>query len=304
MRTSISIDKLRILDALLSAKAVAKAARKLKLSQPAVSHVLAELRAHFDDELLVRVGGTFALTPFAEGLVDSLQLLLREFDAFLATHSPFVPSAAKGRLRLATSDHVEFVLLPGLVRAIGAVAEGIALDVSAVSAETLAEVASGAVHVAIGPFSDAPPSLQSRLLFEEPFVCIVRRGHPARTTLDLERFASLSHVLVAPRGAGGGAVDEALTARGLRRRIHLTVPHFFAAAPLVEGSDAIATLPVSVARHAAELHAVEVVAPPLSLPPIRMRALWSERLDRDPLQRWFRSVVFEVAGRSTLRSAQ
>ena len=79
------------LHALLEERNLTHAGERMTMSQPAMSGALARLRKHFDDELLVRSGRGFELTPLAEELrplvaeaVEAAEALLgnqREFDA-------------------------------------------------------------------------------------------------------------------------------------------------------------------------------------------------------------------------------
>lgn len=55
---------------------VSRAARRLLLTQPAATRALGRLREMFSDDLLVRVSGSYELTPKG-------QLLLRELEAAL-----------------------------------------------------------------------------------------------------------------------------------------------------------------------------------------------------------------------------
>src|SRR4051812_50132824 len=56
------------LHALLEERNLTHAGERMTMSQPAMSGALARLRKQFDDELLVRAGRGFELTPLAEDL--------------------------------------------------------------------------------------------------------------------------------------------------------------------------------------------------------------------------------------------
>ena len=58
------------LHALLEERNLTRAGERLAMSQPAMSGALARLRAHFDDELLVRSGRGFDLTELATWLAE------------------------------------------------------------------------------------------------------------------------------------------------------------------------------------------------------------------------------------------
>lgn len=66
----IDLNLLLTLHALLTERHVTRASVRLHKSQPAVSHSLAQLRVHFNDQLLIRRDGYMALTAKAQALKD------------------------------------------------------------------------------------------------------------------------------------------------------------------------------------------------------------------------------------------
>src|SRR3978361_1311412 len=71
--SSVDLNLLIALDALLSERNVTRAAERTSVGQPAMSASLARLRKHFDDQLLVRVGRGLMPTPLAESLVGPVR---------------------------------------------------------------------------------------------------------------------------------------------------------------------------------------------------------------------------------------
>ena len=139
--------------------------------------------------------------------------------------------------------------------------------------------------VAIVPREACERGLASAPLYDEDFVCLLRK-----------------HVLVAPRAESRrGRVDELLAAHGLSRRVSRVVGSFALALPLLVASDRIATLPRSfAAAHAAE-GPLALRALPVELPPIEMVMTWSPGEERDPRYTWFRALVGEAARAAGLR---
>jgi DNA-binding transcriptional LysR family regulator len=124
------------------------------------------------------------------------------------------------------------------------------------------------IDAAIGPLAAAPDDAHSTALFVERLVMIARRDHPAlRKALTVKTFAALPHVRVSARGAEFGSVDRALSKLGLSRRFARTVPHFNAAALLVEVSDFVAAIPERVAERMQAVGRVEVHELPLLVLP-------------------------------------
>jgi DNA-binding transcriptional LysR family regulator len=146
--------------------------------------------------------------------------------------------------------------------------------------------------------ADVRAGIYTRKLFDERFVCVVRRGHPlAGKKLTVARYVAASHALISPRGKEGSLTDDALARMGLSRRVAVTVPHFLVAPHIVAQSDLVLTLPARIADMlAAPLGLVLLQPPPeLGLEGFTMSAVWHERTHGDAAQRWMRDFFAEVA---------
>lgn len=280
------------LDALLDTRSVTLAARRMGVSQSAMSHTLARLRARFDDPLLVRSGRGLVPTARAEGMARHLRLAAVELEAAVTATPSFQPATARRTFRVATTDLVEMVVLPRVLALLEREAPGVDLHVRAqVDAE--AALHAGELDLVLQPVRDhASAGLRARALFHERFVCVMRRGHPlARRKLTVERFAEARHLLVAPRGQPGGIVDDVLAARGLQRRTAVLVPSFLAVPHLVAETDLVATLAERVARSFAGSLPLRVVPHPLPLPGFTVSLVWHERTDAEPGHVWLRRAL-------------
>src|SRR5215470_5662600 len=90
-------------------RSVSRAARRLLLSQPAVSRALARLRDTFHDDLLVRTGSGFELTPHGRRLLTELEVMLPRLDRLLSGGS-FDPAREEANFRIAATDYASHVL--------------------------------------------------------------------------------------------------------------------------------------------------------------------------------------------------
>jgi DNA-binding transcriptional LysR family regulator len=297
---SLDLNLIVALDALLAERSVTKAAERIGITQSAMSHALARLRLVTQDELLVRAAGGMVPTPRALALASPIRHALGEVAAALHVPEAFDPRSAKLRVVLATSDYGELVVLPELVRRLGIDAPGIELRVVAHTDDAPEKLTSGAVDLVVAPRTprDGAAGMFAHKLFDESFVCVVRRGHPlAKKKLTLARFAEASHALIAPRGREGGFVDDALAALGLSRHVAVAVPHFLIAPHLVATSDLILTLASRVARVLARPLGLIILAPPpeIRLERFTMSLLWHERTQGDPGHAWVRGLFAQTA---------
>src|SRR5438067_1930595 len=110
----LDLNLLVALDALIEERSVSLAARRMCLSQPAVSGALSRLREFFGDELLVPIGRQMVLTPKAEELRDAVREALMMIRSRITTPSQFDAQSAKRHFTIIASDWVYSILLAPL----------------------------------------------------------------------------------------------------------------------------------------------------------------------------------------------
>jgi DNA-binding transcriptional LysR family regulator len=296
---AIDLNLLRALDVLLTERHVTRAAARLGISQSAASHALARLRELLGDPLLVR-GRRGAMLPTARGeaLTAGVHRALGEVAAVLRPPVPFDPSTVQRTFHIGASDFAELVLLPELVARVAAVAPGVDLFVRTVPKDQPAGLASGEVDAILAPARsrDLDANCYQRLLFEEGFVCAMRKGHPAaRRPLTVDRYCALEHLLIAPGGTPGGFVDDALALLGRRRRVALAVPHFLIVPHILVRTDLIITVGARIAAAFADTHDLVTVRPPVEVAPFGLHVIWHQRTHGDDAQRWLREQIVQVA---------
>jgi DNA-binding transcriptional LysR family regulator len=292
----LDLNLLRALDALLAERHVTRAAARLALTQSAASRALARLREELGDPLLVR-GPSGALLPTAraEQLGPVVRRALEELAAAWRGET-FEPRTSQRRFTVTGADYAELVLLPGLAARLAELAPGVQLVFVPMPPDLNGVLASGAVDAMLVPYGVTGAGLYQRQLFDESFVVAMRAGHPAATgKLTLDRFCALSHLLIAPRGNPGGAVDDALAKLGRRRHVAVSVPHFLVAPHVIVASDLVITMAMRMVAVFASMFELVTRAPPLPVPGFSVHLQWHERTHHDAAHRWFRDQVADVA---------
>ena len=74
---------------------------------------------------------------------------------------------------------------------------------------------------------------------------------------------------------------------------------FIGAAIVAKQTDAVATLPLSVATVLAKDLDLQVITPPIKLPKIDIYQYWHDRLHRDPGNQWIRSIFKALFSKSS-----
>jgi DNA-binding transcriptional LysR family regulator len=292
---SLDLNLLVLLDALITHQSVTKAALAANMSQPAMSRALGRLRVTLGDPILARGADGFVATPRALALRHRLKAVLAEV-AGLVTADQFSPSEWRGSVTIAATDHQTITLLPTLMARIHHEAPCLDLKVVPMLAPMMADLQDGRIHLAFGIAELAlPPGLCAEPLYEDTFVTLLRQEHPARRAWTLERFLQLDHVLVTVLGDGRGVLDDDLERIGLKRRIALRLPHFYAAMTVVAGSDLIVTLPRSIAvRHTKPLRLIALKLP-LERAPFTTTVIWPRVMEADPGVQWLKGLIVEQA---------
>ncbi|AZF58808.1 LysR family transcriptional regulator [Pseudomonas sp. R11-23-07] len=294
----LDLNLLVTLDALLSEQNVTRAARLLNLAQSTVSLQLGRLRELLDDPLLLPGPRGMSPTERARELRGPLRDALVALEGALSPGGTFEPALSDQTWRVAASDYAATALVWPSLALLRRLAPNTRLALLNKHPASLAnDLESGQLDLALHTRDDAPPKLRQRSLLHERYVLTGRRGHPALATkLSLKAFCGLEHAVMSPNGGGFvGSTDQALAAKGLERRVVLSVSNFNSLVSALVHSDLVAVVPERLVRDEPALH---VQAPPLAIPGFEMLMLWPERLHRDPAHRWLRDLIA-----STLQAA-
>lgn len=288
------LNLLRALDALLEERHVSRAADRFHLSQSAMSRTLTRLRETFHDELLVRTGGGYELTPRARAIQGELDELLPRLRS-LVRGDDFDPASATDTVRLHCTDYLCSVLGPRLFTQLFDQAPGLSVTIEPLSATTSDDLGRGRIDLALTPVRPPAP-LAWAPLFEEDYVCVLSSGHPLRgdrlTLADLAEYPQVSIIVLAPEAM---ISDRRLRELGVRFRSGLRVPFFSAAVSALPGTTLIAMLPRRFARQHADVEGLRIAEAPEEFAPYRYGMSWHPRLNTDPAQTWLRSLVQSAA---------
>jgi DNA-binding transcriptional LysR family regulator len=293
--TRLDLNLLITLEALLEERSVSRAARRLQLSQPALSAQLARLRTMFGDPLFVPSHRGMTPTPLSLQLHAPLRDALARLHDVVTTARAFDPARDDFTVRVAASDYVQAALLLDFIVALRLRAPGLKVALRTIDPLRLAaQLEQGEVDLAMLTPENIAGTLRSRPLFEERYRFIARKGHPAlRRKLDAGRYSELEHVVFSPVGGGfTTSVDALLAAQGHQRRVAVSTSTFRAALDLVERSDLVALMPSRLLRGRTGLRAQE---PPLAVPGFAIHLAWHDRTHRDVAQRWVREQLTAFA---------
>jgi DNA-binding transcriptional LysR family regulator len=298
---AFDLNLLRVFDALMRERSATRAGERVGLSQPAVSAALNRLRHALNDELFVRQLNEMVPTPRAIALAEPIRAALAGIEQALGSLAGFDPAVAAREFRLLGADFFSMLLMPKLSQAVAGAAPGISLrflDTSRGDIDRL--LSDDAIDMALeGPLLDPPDWISRQVLFRSPFTIIAARGHAGLgaagvsegSVIPLDLFCELPQALRSSDGSTTGFVADALARVGRKRRVVLTLPHFYAIGRAVARGGLIAAVPAQFARACAKELNLAVYSAPIDIPEPDIYLFWHRRHDQDPAHRWLREQI-------------
>ncbi|WP_338759584.1 LysR family transcriptional regulator [Massilia sp. METH4] len=286
-----------VLDALLAERSVTKAGQRLHASQTTVSDALARLRQYFNDELLVQVGRKMVPTPLGESLIAPARGMLLQAEAMLNTKPSFDPAAAARTFTLMMSDYVYTVLMTKIIPVLSKSAPHVTLEIVPHSPVPWESLARGEVDFLILPIEYLPPDHPTQRLFEDDFCCIVCNDNQLLgDTVSQEQFMSMGHIVTRFGHNRTPAVDEWFFKRfGNTRRIEMVTNGFNSVPQAVVGTNRIATIQRTLARHYELMLPFRVLKHDFELPTVSEGIQWNRFADTDPAIAWIRQLLVDAS---------
>jgi DNA-binding transcriptional LysR family regulator len=294
----IDLNLLVLFEAVLEERHVGRAAARMNISPSAVSHGLGRLRRLMNDPLFLRQPKGVVPTERARQLAAPVADILERTRQVVEKAEKFDPAKSARRFMIGTPDAVSAVLLPALLAEMRRSAPGIDLGVRNLVGRfesALDELDQRIIDVALLPLAEVPARFVTRTLYEEDFVIVRRAGHPIGKRLTLARYCAALHLVVSVSGDAHGMIDDFLAARGMKRRVVLTVSNFSQALAIAAESDLVAALPRRFVTRYAERFDVVCSEPPAPFMSSPIRAIAPQVATMDGGLAWLLGTLERTA---------
>lgn len=289
---------LQLFDLLYDTRSVTRVAEQLGQSQPTISIWLARLREHLHDPLFVRTPRGMAPTPQADALIGPCREILESLRRFSAWEVAFDPATAQRRFRICMTDASHVTLLPRLLAYVRAQAPGVRLEAARIDGNTERALEAGEADLAIGYVPWLSGGIYQQQLYEQDWVCLANRHHPRiRKRLGVAAYRTEGHVAITA-GTGTALLEQALLRERIERQVVLELPGFLGLGAIVQSTDLITTLPRHIGETLARASDLAVHTCPLPVESFAVRQHWHARYHQEAGNRWLRSVVAQLFGRS------
>ncbi|MBO8186772.1 LysR family transcriptional regulator [Streptomyces spirodelae] len=297
--SSLDLNLLIALDALLTEGSVTDAAQRLHLSTPAMSRTLARIRRALDDPVLVRAGRHMVPTPRALELAGEVREIVERATAVFTpgagTGAAFDPATLERTFTLIADDALLTGIGMRLLERVRAQAPGVSLRLLPEGPGEPTALREGVADLELGVVNAPAPETRVEHVFTDTNVGVVRRGHPLlEGEITPERFAAADHVTASRRGRMHGPIDELLAERGLRRRVVASVPTLAATLLVVAQTDLVGRTGLRLGAGLVERLDLVTFRIPLGLPALPIAQAWHPRYEKDAAHCWLRRCVREV----------
>ena len=296
----VDANLLLALHALIEERNLTHAGERMTMSQPAMSGALARLRKQFDDELLVRAGRGFELTPLAEELRPVVAEAVEAAEALLGNQRDFDAATSTKRFTVSMSEYAMTVLSEQLTKVFAAQAPGctLALDPLDVRRDQV-ETQLMRRDLVVAPIGFEFPG-RTQPIFTDELVCLVAADHPRLKdgALTLDDLMAMPHAVAEFAAAGDRRrpLEVEVEDKGLGgRNVLVQVTSLLTLPFAVAGTDMCAFVPSRLAHRCVEILDLVVAETPMDPVQITEAAHWHPRREKDPAGVWLRGLLYDVA---------
>ncbi len=288
---------LRLFLAVLEEGSVTAAARRLGVTQSAVSHSLNKLKDIVRDPLFTKAGRGIVATAHARRLADEARGLLDGLRHF-ASGPRFDPARARLSLTVAANDFQRDLLLPALFRRISEEAKHVTLRVIPSGLPTAEVLRENRCDLLISPLPPAAADIMQMRIFLDRYVCYYDPAarKPPRGKDD---YLAARHVTVVYTDNERLNFDKRLAALGILRDIAVSVPNFAGVPAFLRGSRMLASMPgllqAGMMKDFAHIPIPLRVKGTSALAELPLYMVWHRRFHVEPAHVWLRGLVKEIA---------
>lgn len=219
----IELRHLRYFLAVAEAEHFTKAAAKLHVTQPTLSHQIRQLEGQLNLPLFDRVGRRVKLTAAGELLLPHARRVLRELESAQAALGE-LHGLKRGALQVGIMQTVNACVIPEIVARFSAAHPGIRVTCSEMAVDDIESgLESGKLDLGISFLPPTRATLEGERLFTEELVVVAPAGHALarRRSVKVSELASLPLVLLSARYCTRQLIDRAFAQAGRQPEVRV-----------------------------------------------------------------------------------
>ncbi|HJO92428.1 MAG TPA: LysR family transcriptional regulator [Victivallales bacterium] len=297
--SSINLNLLIALDALLDEQSVSKAAARLNLSQSQLSNILKDLRILFEDDLLVKgPDRQMVLTSMANSLILPVNEAINKFKEVFKTARPFKPETANDYFGLGMNDYTSSILCNRLIRFINEKAPNISMDVFHLNnIKNYHEFKEKNINLAIGSFDISSNNISREMLYTTKFTCAFSNSHKLEKKQKLTKANFLKNpiILISSRKNYSDIILKILDMNLGKNNYRCTkIPHFYTALNLLKNNNYICIANKDIIEKLGNNLNLSMRDLPFQTPELNYYMFWKKVDTNNPAHKWFRTQIKNI----------
>lgn len=298
---SKNLNLLVALEVLLAEANVTRAGDRIGMGQSAMSTSLARLRRHYKDDLLVRVGRDFELTPLARVLLPQVQRAMPLIEQAFDVHTAFDPVDGRRSFSLLLSDYAAIELHTLLGRVQDA-APGVRLELLPLPADPGPVAHEFITH----DFFVGPQGVgllgENTPLFRDHYVCVLDPENPRLRdgVLSWDDFRALPKATASFGTGHPTPADRRLAELGELPRPRACTRGILPLPWVVAGTELVAVVPARLAARVCPISGTVAVEAPFGRVELVEALWWHPTRDSDPGHRWLLEAIRAEVARTEM----
>lgn len=295
---SLDLNLLLVFDAIYRERNISAAARKLGLSQPAVSNALRRLRDFTGDALFFRSGNVMMPTRAANSLAVPIGHALTSVEVSLSAVRSFDPSTSTRTFRIGLNDVFRAMLVPTLVGLVESEAPHVMLEFvtqNKTPQDLQTMLRDGELDTALLPRALLEDDMSHEILLNDQLILVVRHGHQALAKpVTKETLSQLRYLVTDSGQALRQLVEEKFRDFGVERRVVCVMPDTSTTPAIVEASDIVGVVGLVQAKQILRDHPIEILHAPIRLPKVSASLIWPKTANDDQGHKWLRQRITQI----------
>ena len=290
----LDLNLLKVFEALWQHKNMTRVAESLHITPSAVSHAMRRFRDILGDPLFVKEKQSMLPTAACERLAPAILQALGDIRRALGEFAEFNPAHSHQRFVIAMQESLELGVLPILLSKLETQAPNVEVVSTRLHRDTmLADLSNRNLHLVIDIGRAVAAPIAHSLLRRDTYRVLMNKQNPLVNNLDKRKYLAARHITVSNRAKGASVEEIALQQLGVSRPSLWRCQNYRAAADVVANTQALLTLPGSLADSVADESLVSAKLP-YGLPALETHLYWHRQHEGEPGLMWFKNLMLHL----------
>ncbi len=282
------------LDALIESKSVTLAAKKLYLSQSAMSCALNRLRDVLCDDILVISGKKMVITPYAQSIYPKVKDILNSATHIIQGGKDFDPNKSHRVIKISASDYVISCFLAPIINSATSLAPNLSFEMRIFYGESeINDLLKGEIDFLFMPkqYPDIQGCFRSPVFVEDYVPIVSAKSKQFKNHITRDHFQQCEHVIMQPNGIQKSVDEQFFINQQIERKSTIKIAMYGAMHEFIIGTDRIATVPVSFANKIANNCDIKILETDFPMPKMEQTILWHQSRSQDEAILWFKNKL-------------